>query len=186
MIKTCRLSIPGIGSVLFEPSRRAKRINITVSAFRGVRVAVPARTTLKQAVSFVQTKRDWIRRNLSKIRRQEAVVEYLSFESLGLKESEAKMELKDRLAELAVLYGFSYNRVFVRRQKTRWGSCSGKNNINLNLRILLLPPILQDYVLLHELVHTRIKSHCPEYWRELDRYVGDAKGLRRRLHGYPL
>jgi len=180
------MNIPEIGSVLFEPSLRAKRINITVSAFRGIRVAVPARQTLKQAVNFVHSKQAWIRKTHIKIRQQEAAAEFLSFESLGLKEREAKAKLKGRLAELADLYGFAFNRVFVRRQKTRWGSCSEKNNINLNLKILLLPQILQDYVLLHELVHTRVKSHSPEYWRELDRYVGDAKGLRRRLRRYPL
>lgn len=186
MIKTCILSVSGIGDVRFVPSQRARRINLTVSAFRGIRVAVPAHVTLKQAVKFVHSKKDWIHKHLARVRQQESALEHTSFESLGMSESEAKARLRDRLAGLAGLYGFTYNRVYIRRQRTRWGSCSAKNNINLNLRILLLPRILQDYVLLHELVHTRIKNHSPEFWKELDRLVGDAKGLRGRLGKYPL
>ncbi len=186
MINTCTLNVPEIGIVRFEPSHRAKRINVTVTAYRGIRVAVPSRITLKQAMSFVKTKQEWIQKNLVKTQQQEAIFKHSAFASLEMNESETKAKLKNRLAELAALYGFSYKRVFVRRQKTRWGSCSEKNNINLNLRILLLPLSLQDYVLLHELVHTRIKNHGQDFWRELDRLVGDAKGLRRRLRRYPL
>jgi predicted metal-dependent hydrolase len=180
------LNLPEIGSVLFEPSRRARRLNVTVSASLGIRVAVPPRISLKQAVRFVESKQDWIQRTLINLRQQQTRLAFPSLDSLGLSEQEAKTRLKNRLAELAALYDFSYNRVFVRRQKTRWGSCSVRNNINLNLKILLLPSILQDYVLLHELVHTRIKNHSPEFWRELGRWVGDAKGLSRRLRQYPL
>jgi len=186
VIKTCSINVPEIGIVRFVPSRRALRINVTVVAYRGIRVAVPSRNTVKQALRFVKAKKSWIQKSLAKTQLQEANFNHLTFASLGMNESEAKTKLRNRLAELASLYGFTYNRVFVRRQKTRWGSCSEKNNINLNLRILLLPLMLQDYVLLHELVHTRIKNHSQEFWRELDSLVGDAKGLRRRLRRYPL
>jgi predicted metal-dependent hydrolase len=180
------LNVSGIGDVRFEPSRRAQRLNVTVTAFRGIRVAVPYQVTLKQALRFVNSKKGWILKHSAKVRQQEAVVDYSPSICLGMSEQEAKTKLKDRLAELASLYGFSYNRVAIRRQRTRWGSCSARNNISLNLRILQLPLILQDYVLLHELVHTRIKNHSPAFWRELDLLVGNAKGLRSRLRRYPL
>ena len=65
--------------------------------------------------------------------------------------------------------------------KTRWGSCSAKNNINLNMLIMYLPKHLQDYIILHELVHTRIKNHSNHFWNVLDGIVGDARGMNKEL-----
>ena len=95
---------------------------------------------------------------------------------------EARKKLVSRLNELSGQHGFSYNKVFMRNQKTRWGSCSGKNNISLNMKLVRLPYEMIDYVLLHELVHTRIKNHTNEFWTELNRLVGDAKKIDRRLN----
>ena len=67
--------------------------------------------------------------------------------------------------------------------KTRWGSCSAKNNINLNMLITYLPKHLQDYIILHELVHTRIKNHSNQFWNILDGIVGDARGMHKELKG---
>jgi predicted metal-dependent hydrolase len=74
----------------------------------------------------------------------------------------------------------------MRNQRTRWGSCSNKNNINLNMKLIRLPDEMIDYVLLHELVHTRIKNHTKDFWRELDRFVGDAKAKNKRLKAYKI
>ena len=97
-----------------------------------------------------------------------------------------RRRLVDRLNYLAVKYGFQYNRVFIKNQKTRWGSCSGKNNINLNLNLVRLPDELIDYTILHELVHTRIKNHGQQFWAQLDRLLGDGRKLDRALNEYNL
>ena len=93
----------------------------------------------------------------------------------------AKVILKNRLKELSDIYGFKYNRVFIRNQKTRWGSCSGKNNISLNINLVRVSNELQDYVILHELVHTKIKNHSIRFWKDLDKYVGDGKKYAKLL-----
>ena len=89
-----------------------------------------------------------------------------------------------RIVELAQQHNFVYNRVSIRKQKTRWGSCSTKNNINLNANLLHLPPELMDYVLLHELVHTRVKNHSKDFWDELETVVPNARQVDRRLKDY--
>jgi predicted metal-dependent hydrolase len=71
----------------------------------------------------------------------------------------AKAELPGRLKELADRYGFVYNRVAIKHNSTNWGSCSARNNINLNLNLMRLPQVLRDYVLLHELCHLRHHDH---------------------------
>ena len=89
-----------------------------------------------------------------------------------------------RLTELAVLSGLTFNRVFVRHQKTRWGSCSHQNNISLNINLVRLPPELMDYIILHELVHTRIKDHSPRFWAALTEIVPNARRLDRTLRDF--
>jgi len=95
-----------------------------------------------------------------------------------------RRRLVDRLNYLALKHGFEYNRVFIRNQKTRWGSCSGKNNINLNVNLVRLPDELMDYTILHELVHTRVKNHGKRFWAQLERLLGDARKLDRALNDY--
>ena len=86
---------------------------------------------------------------------------------------QAKAELPVRLAELASRYGFAYNRVAVKHNATNWGSCSARNNINLNLNIVRLPAILRDYVLLHELCHLRHHDHGHAFHLLLEHLLTD-------------
>ncbi|MCK5074673.1 MAG: M48 family metallopeptidase, partial [Bacteriovoracaceae bacterium] len=97
----------------------------------------------------------------------------------------AQKYLFSRLDHFSNIYNFPYNRAVFRCQKTKWGSCSNKNNINLNINIAFLPRELQDYILLHELCHIRHKNHSKEFWNELDRYVGGrAKEMSKELRKY--
>ena len=94
--------------------------------------------------------------------------------------------MTSRLNRLAKEHGFTFNRVSIRSQKTRWGSCSRNNNISLNIKLVLLSEAMVDYVILHELVHTRIYNHSKEFWLELDKYVGNSKATASRLRRYGL
>ena len=94
---------------------------------------------------------------------------------------EAGKILTERLAAIARKHGYRYNRVSIRNQKTRWGSCSSRNNISLNMKLTLLPDELRDYIILHELVHTRVKNHGPDFWQEMLRVEPDAESLDRRM-----
>lgn len=176
--------IDSIGEILFERSTRAKRINISVRPFKGVRVAVPFRVSMEKAVEFAWAKRDWIKKNLDKMRQMEQDYKILSRKFNPIDRPAAKKILVHRLDDLAKTHGFSYNRVFIRNQKTRWGSCSSKNNISLNVKLVRLPAKLSDYVIIHELVHTRIKSHNRKYYNKLDQIVNDRKSLDQKLKKY--
>lgn len=102
----------------------------------------------------------------------------------GIKEAlriEAKMYLPERTTELAKKHGFKFNQVRVRNAKTRWGSCSGKNNISLNINLMRLSNELIDYVILHELCHTVEKNHGKRFWDLLNKVSKDAKGLDKAL-----
>lgn len=180
------IEIAGAGPVLFERSKRAKRLNITVRPARGVRVAVPWGMSFVSACRIVQPKVGWIRVHQKRLEleREHHLDFFADLPVLDL--MKAREKLKKRLDEMAELYGFSYNRLFLRQQKTRWGSCSAKNNINLNLKLARLSDDLLDYVILHELVHTRIKNHGKKFWAELENLMEDARRLDRELSRYRL
>ena len=180
------IDIDGVGLVLFERSKRAKRIIISIKPIRGVRVAVPYASSFKKAEEFVHAKRNWIKRQIEKMRRYEEEINKNIGNADSINKVKAKAILIKRLEYLASKYGFSYNRVFIRNQKTRWGSCSSKNNISLNMKLVKLPDELVEYVILHELIHTRIKNHSKAFWAELDKLVGNGKKMSSRLKIYDM
>ncbi len=104
--------------------------------------------------------------------------------SLKALKKEAESLLPIRLHELALKYGFSYSKVSVRQLKSRWGSCSHKKEIQLNIFLMQLPWHLIDYVLLHELVHTKVLRHGPPFWEEFERNLSTAKKLRKEIRQY--
>ena len=102
----------------------------------------------------------------------------------ALKKS-AQTYLPPLLEELALRYDFKYKRVKITGSKSRWGSCSAIGSINLSCYLMLLPPHLMDYVLLHELTHTREMNHGPKFWEILnDLTEGKAKTLRSELKNF--
>ncbi|MBU8893618.1 MAG: M48 family metallopeptidase [Bacteroidales bacterium] len=100
--------------------------------------------------------------------------------------SEAKDYLPDRTMQIAKQHNFKYNKVFIKNNKTLWGSCSAKNNINLNLHLLRLPDHLVDYIIIHELCHTVEKNHGKQFWELMDTIQADAKKLSKELRNYSL
>ena len=97
---------------------------------------------------------------------------------------EAKEFLPEKVKRLADKFEFNYNKLALKNIKSRWGSCSRKNNINLSIHLMRLPEHLIDYVILHELVHTIHHNHSTRFWRSLDNVTGGAKQLDKELRKY--
>lgn len=102
---------------------------------------------------------------------------------LALKK-EAVEYLPHRLGELAKKNGLLYNNVAIKNMKSRWGSCTGRNNINLTIHLMRLPDHLIDYVLLHELAHTIVKNHSKKYWETLEKICHDSKQIDKDLKSH--
>lgn len=97
---------------------------------------------------------------------------------------EAKKYLIPRLFELAAPFKFTFNKVYIKNLKSRWGSCSAQNNINLNLHLMRLPEHLSDFIILHELCHTVHKNHGPHFHDLLNKITGNEKLLNKELKKY--
>ena len=116
---------------------------------------------------------------------QKAVQELLRNAIIRALKKSAQTYLPPLLDELAEHYGFKYKRVKITGSKSRWGSCSAIGSVNLSCYLMLLPPHLMDYVLLHELTHTKEMNDGPKFWEILnDLTEGRAKSLRAELRGF--
>jgi len=170
---------PEVGIIKYIGNNRAKRIIVSIKP-EHVRVVIPKRQSFKNAQKFVESRLEWIKTN-----RQSMDLQLEKKNKLPeIDRKVARKILCRRIGELAQLHNFVYNRVSIRKQKTRWGSCSSKYNINLNMNLLHLPSELMDYVLLHELVHTRVKDHSKDFWDELNTVVPNARQIDKKLKDY--
>lgn len=97
---------------------------------------------------------------------------------------EARRLIPPRVAELARRYGFRYGRVFIRSQRTRWGTCSSRGHLSFNFRLVLAPPEVLDYLIVHELAHLRVPNHSRAFWELVARMCPSYRQCRRwlRIH----
>lgn len=180
------VEIQGLGKVAVERSKRDRRMRITVRPGL-VHVAVPREVTLESCRAFIIANILWIKTQTSKIECRTRIHNELMMGSPPITDREgAASKIISRCRELAGETGLGCSRITVRNQKTIWGSCSALNNISLNINLVRLPQRLMDYVILHELVHTKIRGHGRQFWDELDRYIPDSGRLRRELKKYLL
>ena len=164
---------PEIGTVTFRKSVRSRGISIRVHPVKGVSVTFPYILPYAAAQAFFQLRRAWVKDTVARQKEKYKDVTVPSACEIDSLRKKAKAELPPRLAELAERYGFTYNRVAIKHNATNWGSCSSKGNINLNLNIVRLPSVLQDYILLHELCHLRHQDHGHAFHLLLEHVLTD-------------
>lgn len=167
------LTDPQIGDVQIVKSARGRRISIRVHPVRGVRVSVPRLVPYAAAIAFFKLKRGWVLEVMARQKERFKDVKAASPGEVDELRRKAKATLPSRLSHLAARYGFTYNRVAIKHNSTNWGSCSSRNNINLNLNIVRLPVVLQDYILLHELCHLRHHDHGHAFHLLLEHLLTD-------------
>jgi predicted metal-dependent hydrolase len=185
MKKSEILPVEGIGNVNFVDSPHARRVVITIRPRTGVRVSIPRHCSVDDGINFIRRKEPWISKHLAVIAEHQKKQESVNQAFLNIDKKEARKTIKKRLRELARKNGFTIGRISMRNQRTRWGSCSSINNISLNYKLAILPQELVDYVIFHELVHTKIHHHGVQFWTELDKYVPEPKKKAKTLteHG---
>lgn len=147
-------------AVYFVRHRRARRYLLRVDHDGRVRVTIPRGGSRREADAFLNRHLDWIARERSRL-----TPSALTFDERHVHRQRARRELPARLLELAAEHGLTVARISIRNQRTRWGSCGRDGHISLNWRLILMPPEVRDYVLVHELMHLRRLDHSRAYWR---------------------
>ena len=164
-----------------------KTIALQITPEGEVLVRAPKRMPQAAIHSFVESKASWIEKHLAK---QSAIprLPALTEEKRKTLAEEAKTVIARRAAHFAPLVGVDYGRITIRSQRTRWGSCSGKGNLNFNCLLMLSPPEVLDYVVVHELCHRKEMNHSPRFWAEVEQVMPDYRIHKQWLkdHGAEL
>ena len=145
-------------------NRRTLCLEITA---QGLLVRAPMRATDRDIRRFVAEKQPWIEKHLGKVQNNRTVLPKLTMEELESLAGQALEVIPQRVAYYAPLIGVTYGRITIRNQRTRWGSCSSKGNLNFNCLLMLAPPEVLDSVVVHELCHRRQMNHSQQFYAEV-------------------
>jgi hypothetical protein len=166
-----------------------KTLAIQVHADGRVIVRAPSRLAKKEVVRFLEEHSEWIRQKqetlwnrAEKKRQTRARYDIPAYESLSdMEKCRIRVHVLERLRLYAPQMGVTYNRVTIRNQKGRWGSCSAQGNLNFNYRLHYLPEELLDYVVVHELAHRIHMDHSPAFWAVVETYHPDYRNSQKKL-----
>lgn len=168
-----------------KTSRRSRSLRVTVHSDGRVIVVKPSWILESAARSFVESRELWIIEKQKEFAKRGRVklgvgslAEYRQYKD------EALALAKNKIEALNLSYGFKYNRITIRRQKTRWGSCSKKGNLNFNYKIVFLPEDLQEYLIVHELCHLSEFNHGTDFWKLIAKTISDFKRRCTELKKY--
>ena len=161
---------------------RSSRRTVSLQIVPGGEVLVrcPKRMSNGDIRRFVESKSDWIEKHLEK---QTAAARLPAFSDGQLQAlaGQARQTVPERVAYFAPLVGVTYGRITIRSQHTLWGSCSSKGNLNFNCLLMLTPPEVLDYVVVHELCHRKEMNHSARFWAEVEHVLPDYEIRRKWL-----
>ncbi|MBF1167521.1 MAG: M48 family metallopeptidase, partial [[Eubacterium] sulci] len=172
--------------VVIRSDRRSFAIEIGMD--KKIKVRVPRRASKAQIEEMLKAKHDWILKTLDKIEQRNTAEarEYEEAEPLRPGDvKELKKKARNHLTSLtgywAEKIGVSYGRISIRGQKTRWGSCSSKGNLNYNYLLMLCPDDVIEYVVIHELCHRVYMNHSKRFWEKIEEFCPNYRQARKWL-----
>lgn len=172
------MDIRDIEVAVIRSNRRT--IAIRVNPDFTVTVRAPRRVTQREIDRILREKQPWIQKHMEQMKEKRAW--YDAMEMNGLTDAEcrqlkqkAQAHIPERVEYFASIIGVDYGRITIRTQKTRWGSCSSKGNLNFNCLLMLAPPEVIDYVVVHELCHRKEMNHSKAFWREVEKVMPEYK-----------
>ena len=166
-----------IGEIKYKYSKKAKYIRIVISNTSQVSVIIPNHHHIKNAINFIHSKKKWIQKN--KIKVSEKRILKLKLSRIGLETF--WNDTNQKMIQLSNIHHLTFYKLIFKTLKSRWGSCSFNNTICINNLIYYLPDYLKEYIMLHELTHTKIKNHSSIFWEELEKICPNSKLKGREL-----
>lgn len=164
---------------------RSKRRTVSVEITRKAEVIVraPLKMSNRDIEKFITEKSSWIEKTLEKVNSRNEINSLPPFteEEISLLTKRAKEYISNRVSFFADEMQLAFGRVCIKHQKTRWGSCSGKGNLNFNCLLMLCPLEVIDYVIIHELCHIKHHNHSKNFWDEVEKYMPEYKTHRKWL-----
>ena len=165
---------------------RRRTLGLEVKGDGTVNARVPMSAPREIVERFFEEHKEWILKKRYEWGMNKAVDSSKILPAVGRKEGKQKIKklIEERVAYYARIMGVTYQRISMRNQKTRWGSCSSQGNLNFNNRLLFVPEELVDYVVVHELAHRKEMNHSKAFWDVVEKYMPDYKERRAKLREY--
>lgn len=159
---------------------RSSRKTIAIEIMPNAEVVVRAPNRMPKAAieAFLLEKRNWLEKHLAK---QIPPLSAFTDVQIDALVQRAKSAIPERVAYYAPVVGVTYGKITIRSQRTRWGSCSSRGNLNFNCLLMLAPEKVVDYVVVHELCHRKEMNHSPRFWAEVERILPDYRQSKRWL-----
>ena len=157
-------------------SAKRKTLALQIKPREGLIVRVPLLASQEQVEKFIKDHKVWIEKHLKAIEEQQketASVDKLSMDEIRALADKALEVIPARVRHYAPLLGVTYGRITIRNQRSRWGSCSGRKNLNFNCLLMLTPPEVIDSVVVHELAHLKEMNHSERFYAEVLRVFPD-------------
>lgn len=170
-------------SYILKRSLRSKKLCLCVYPDGTLEARAPRWLSMLEIERFILEKSQWIteKLHLMEERDKNPLFRRSSKEEYEKYKKQAKELAAWKLRMFNEAYGFSYKKISIRNQKTRWGSCSQKGTLSYNYKIALLPEKHADYIIVHELCHLKEFNHSRRFWELVSATVPDYKALRKEL-----
>jgi len=174
---------------IIRSNRRTISLEITQQG--QIKVRAPRYMSEMEIRAFVESKSSWLAKHLQKREKNmESLRENGEFTESEIRRLQelAKEIIPEKVAYYARLMGVTYGRIAIRKQKSRWGSCSREGNLNFNCLLMMAPPEVLDYVVVHELSHRLEMNHSVRFWAQVEKVLPDYRTQRKWLkeHGNQL
>ena len=157
---------------------RRKTVSVQIEPDLSVLIRAPFHMPDRDIEKFLRDSDDWIRKHRDEARKKLLAKETspkLSMDEIRKLAEEAAKDIPERVKRFAPIVGVDYGRITIRNQKSRWGCCSSRKNLNFNCLLMLAPPEQRDYVVVHELCHLKEMNHSKRFWKEVERVLPDYK-----------
>ncbi len=157
-----------------------KRMLLSFSSKGELVLTAPRLTPAFFINAFLEKSRSWIDTHLDRILSRQDTVSHQKSEYLE-RRGEARKLIESRVKELSRVHDFHYQKISIRNQRTRFGSCSRSGNLSFHYRIAFFTPEERDYVIIHELCHLRHFNHSPAFWQEVKSLSPEYERIRKGL-----
>jgi len=164
-----------------KESTKARRLTISVCCDKEFMVTLPKRVNNRFIEKFIKEKEDWILKTMQSYKNKIILADCSDWRNYKLYKPKAMRLAYEKVPYYNKFYNFKYNKIIIKNQRSRWGSCSIDKNLNFNYRIAFLLEDLSDYIIVHELCHLKEMNHSRNFWHQVSRIFPDYREKARKL-----
>jgi predicted metal-dependent hydrolase len=164
-----------------KQSYRAKKLRLAVHCDGTFVVTMPSIMPFKRVERFICDKADWILSKMEYFKKLKVDTIFVDRYRINSDKVAARKLVVSKIKKINSFYNFDFNDIKIKKLKSKWGSCSGRGNMNFNYKIIYLPDRLVEYIVAHELCHLKELNHSTKFWMLVSKFIPEYKECRKNL-----